>query len=214
MKSMMTEDKNTLYLGSQSQARQRLLEFAKINYALLSHGSDEVVDHAQGSFEQNVLAIAQHKMQTLFLPDKASVRADNLFALTADTLVRSTKTGKVLGKPENRTHAIEMLTIERDAPIEVVTGCCLEKFRYQNDHWEQQDRVHWTTGAVVEFCVDADAIDQYLATFPFILQCSGAGMVEDHGLSYLKSVNGSYTAVIGLPLYELRQALKQLGFFL
>jgi septum formation protein len=204
--------KDILYLGSQSQARQRLLEFAKINYALLSHGSDEIVDHTQGSFEENVLAIAQHKMQTLILPDKTSVASDYLFALTADTLVRNTKTGEVLGKPESREQAVEMLAIERDAPIQVVTGCCLEKFCYEQGRWQQQEKVHWATGAIVEFYIDIDEVDQYLDAFPFILQCSGAGTVEDHGLSYLKSVNGSYTAVMGLPLYELRQALKQLRF--
>ncbi|MDF3054428.1 MAG: yhdE [Gammaproteobacteria bacterium] len=204
--------KDILHLGSQSSARQRLLEFAKIRYALLTHASDEMVDHTQGSFEQNVLAIAKHKMETLILPSRASVASDKLFTLTADTLVRSTQTGKVLGKPNDRAHAIEMLQAERESPVEVVTGCCLEKFRYHNDRWEQQDAIHWATGAIVEFYVEAESVDQYLSTFPFILQCSGAGMVEDHGLSYLKSVNGSYTAVIGLPLYELRQALKQLGF--
>ena len=71
---------------------------------------------------------------------------------------------------------------------------------------------HWTTGAIIEFYVDHDSIDKYFATFPNVLQCSGAGVVEDHGLSYLKSISGSYTAVLGLPLYELRLALKKIGF--
>lgn len=204
--------KDTLYLGSQSQARQRLLDFANIDYQLLAHASDEEVDHAKDTFEKNVLAIAKHKMQTLILPEKNKVPTDYLFALTADTLIKSKQTGEVLGKPKDREHAIEMIMLERDAPVEVVTGCCLEKFYYRDNQWAQGDVEHWTTGAVVEFCVDNESIDQYLSTFPFILQCSGAGMVEDHGLSYLKSIQGSYTAVIGLPLYELRQALKRLSF--
>lgn len=204
--------KDILYLGSQSSARQRLLTFANIPYVVLCHGSDEIVDPAQKSFEQHVLAIAQHKMQMLLLPDKDSVCKEYLFAVTADTLVKSTKTGKVLGKPKDRADAVEMLTIERTTPVEVMTGCCVRKFYYEENDWKQKEAVDWVSGALMEFCVESDAVDHYLSTFPFILQCSGAGMVEEHGLSYLKSIQGSYTAVIGLPLYELRQALKQLGF--
>jgi septum formation protein len=206
----MTQD--TLYLGSQSKARQRLLEFANIKFKTLQHSSDEDVDHSQDTFEQNVLSIAKHKMQTLQLPNKDEVATDCLFALTADTLIKSTKTGEILAKPENHEHAIRMLALEREAPVEVMTGCCLEKFQYKNGGWQSTEKVHWTTGAVVEFYVDEESVDQYFSAFPDILKCSGAGMVEDHGLSYLKSIQGSYTGVIGLPLYELRQALKGFGF--
>jgi len=44
------------------------------------------------------------------------------------------------------------------------------------------------------------------------MYCCGAGMVEGFGASFLKSINGSYSAVIGLPLFELRDALKKLDF--
>lgn len=204
--------KDTLYLGSQSQARRRLLEFAQINYQLLTHGSDEELTHKPAAFNDYVLAIAAHKMQALVLPEPSAISTNYLYVLTADTLIRNPINGQILAKPNDRAHAIEMLTAERQAPMEVVTGCCLEKFSLCDNRWVRSDYAHWTTGATIEFCVDDDAMDRYFTAFPFVLQCSGAGMVEDHGLSYLKSVNGSYTAVIGLPLYELRQALKKMGF--
>lgn len=204
--------KDILYLGSQSRARQRLLELAQIEYQLLTHGSDEQLTDTLQTFPEKVLAIAQHKMRTLVLPPKSMVATDYLFALTADTLLQNTQNHHILGKPTNKEHAIQMLTLERQSPMEVVTGCCLEKFYYQQETWEPIDAEHWTTSALIEFSVDEDSIDRYLNTFPFFLQCSGAGVVEGHGLSYLKSIQGSYTAVIGLPLYELRQALKKLGF--
>ena len=34
----------------------------------------------------------------------------------------------------------------------------------------------------------------------------------DNG-EFLKELNGSYTAIVGLPLYEVREALEKLGFF-
>ena len=203
---------DTLYLGSQSPARRRLLDYAKINYQVISHESTEELTSAPATFQEHVLAIAQHKMQMLNLPDPTNVDLNYLYALTADTLVRNTLTGEIFGKPISRERAISMLTSERQAPVEVLTGCCLEKFDRHNNCWISSDSDHWVTGAIIEFYVDDDSIDKYLATFPNVLQCSGAGVVEDHGLSYLKNISGSYTAVLGLPLYELRLSLKKMGF--
>jgi septum formation protein len=201
-----------IYLGSQSSARRRLLEYAKINYQVIAHGSDEILSSTPATFHEQVLAIAQHKMQTLVLPDSAVVDGEYIYALTADTLVKNTSTGQIFGKPVDHDNAVAMLISERQAPVEVLTGCCLDKLCRRNNRWIRVDTAHWVTGAIIEFFVDADAIDQYFSTFPFALQCSGAGVVEDHGLSYLKSISGSYTAVLGLPLYELRLALKKMGF--
>ncbi len=201
-----------LYLGSQSSARRRLLDYAKIRYQIIAHGSNEELSEIPKTFSEHVLTIAQHKMQTLRLPDPASMNVDYLYALTADTLVRNTLTGNIFGKPIDRHQAISMLVSERQAPVEVLTGCCLEKFYCHNGRWTSSDSAHWVSGAIIEFNVDSDSVDQYLSIFPYVLQCSGAGVVEDHGLSYLKSISGSYTAVLGLPLYELRMALKKMGF--
>ncbi len=203
---------DSLYLGSQSLARRRLLDYAKINYQLISHGSNEQLTYTPHSFQEHVLAIAQHKMQSLNLPAPSSLNTNYLFALTADTLMRNTISGEIFGKPRDRNHAISMLTHERQGPIEVLTGCCLEKYDNHHNHWSMAESTHWVSGAIIEFYVDADSIEEYLSTFPYVLQCSGAGVVEEHGLTYLKSISGSYTAVLGLPLYELRAALKKMGF--
>ncbi|HVV67715.1 MAG TPA: Maf family protein [Gammaproteobacteria bacterium] len=201
-----------LYLASQSSARRRLLDYAKINYQVIAHGSDEVLTFTPSTFHEQVLAIAQHKMQTLVLPNAKTLDNEYIYVLTADTLVRNTVAGQIFGKPINRDDAIAMLTSERQAPVEVLTGCCLEKLHRQDHRWVSVDTAHWVTGATIEFHVDPEAVEQYFSIFPWALQCSGAGVVEDHGLSYLKSISGSYTAVLGLPLYELRLALKKMGF--
>lgn len=201
-----------LYLGSQSSARRRLLDYAKIRYQIIAHDSNEELSEIPKNFSEHVLTIAQLKMQHIRLPDASSHTGDYLYALTADTLVRNTLTGDIFGKPIDRQQAISMLTSERCAPVEVLTGCCLTKLGCHNGKWKNLDSAHWVSGAIIEFNVDSDSVDQYLTAFPYVLQCSGAGVVEDHGLSYLKSISGSYTAVLGLPLFELRMALKKMGF--
>jgi septum formation protein len=201
-----------LYLGSQSRARQTLLEYASIPFKTLEHGSDESYAHADGTLEHQVTTIAHGKMETLLLPDRADVAQDYLFVLTADSLVKDPRTKEAFGKPENRAHAIKMLEAERKGPIEVMTGCCLRKYIWQHNSWQVAIERLWATGAMIEFHVDASSVDRYFATRPVALHCAGAGAVEEHGLTYLKSINGSYTAVLGLPLYELRHELSGLGF--
>ncbi len=201
-----------LYLGSQSRSRQILLDYAGIPFKVLEHGSDESYAHADGTLEHQVTTIAHDKMQTLLLPDRSEVVHDYLFVLTADSLVKDPRTGEVFGKPENREHAIQMLEAERKGPIEVMTGCCLRKYMWQQDAWQLAEEKLWATGAMIEFYVDTASVDRYFATRPIAVHCAGAGAIEEHGLAYFKRINGSYTAVLGLPLYEVRQELGMLGF--
>jgi len=55
--------------------------------------------------------------------------------------------------------------------------------------------------------------DYYLEQIPHAINACGAGIIEDFGLNFLKTVNGSFTAILGLPLFELRKALTTMGFF-
>lgn len=42
---------------------------------------------------------------------------------------------------------------------------------------------------------------------------AGAYAIQGHAAAFIKSINGSYSAVMGLPLYETRSALEGLGYF-
>jgi septum formation protein len=204
--------KDILYLGSQSKSRQRLLEFADIPYKVLTHMSDEQPRQGINAFQDYVLAVAQGKMKALRLPEHTKTESEYIFALTADTLERNPTTSQIFGKPLNREHALKMLRAQRQGPIEVVTACCLEKFYRGEDGWQRGEYAHWVTTTQVEFYVDDSSIDTYFRMLPMAMQASGAAMVDEHGLRYLKSVNGSYTNVIGLPLYELCEQLRKMGF--
>lgn len=203
---------NILYLGSQSSSRHKLLQDAQVPFVVLGHTSDEVVNVHGLSFHEHVLAVARGKMKTLMLPDPTTVTSEYIFVLTADTLIRLSQTGTILGKPKDRVHAREMLEAESLEPLEIVTGCCLDKLQNVNGTWVVREQKHWVTAATAEFAVPSNEIETYLDKQPIALLCCGAGMVEGFGAQYLKSINGSYSSVIGLPLFELQSALKSLGF--
>lgn len=204
--------KDILYIGSQSPARQRLLQHVGIPFKVLVHTSDEQPRHGVNEFTDYVLAVAKGKMRALRLPEASKTEDEYIFTLTADTLIRNPFTSQIFGKPLNKDHAIKMLRSERQGPMEVVTACCLEKYYKQGDGWQRGESEHWVTLTKIEFFVDDDSIETYFKAFPGALQCSGAGMIEEHGLRYLKSISGSYTSVLGLPLYELCAYLRKLGF--
>jgi septum formation protein len=204
--------KDILYLGSQSKSRQRLLEQADIPFKVLTHMSDEQPRQGINAFQDYVLAVAQGKMRALRLPEPTKTDSDFIFALTADTLERNPVTSQIFGKPLNREHAAKMLRAQRQGPIEVVTACCLEKFYKHEDGWRRGEFAHWITTTQVEFYVDDASLDTYFKMLPGVMQASGAAMVDEHGLRYLKSISGSYTSVIGLPLYELCEQLRKMGF--
>lgn len=202
--------KDFLYLGSQSQGRRELLATAGINFKLLEHTSDESFDFANNDFYQGIQAIAQAKMDSLILPAADNHNTDYCYVVTADTLTRACDTGEILGKPQDKAHALTML--ERKGASEVVTGCCVRKYERQGTMWVTKYNHTWTNSTEIEFFVPQGYREYYLETIPQALYASGAGVVEGRGLLFLKSVNGCFASVTGLPLYEVRQALEFCGF--
>ena len=205
------ENKNILYLGSQSPPRQKLIANAGIKYKVLRHDSDECVAGTGLSFEEYVLAIAKEKMEHLILPDELK-DGKAVFVLTADTLVKSSKTNQILGKPKDEEDILRMHKLLCEEVAIVVTGCCIEKKVFKDDTWQVVDKRYLTAKTIVEFCVDEESSDLYLEKVPNVMNVSGAATIEGFGQNFLKSVDGSYSSVLGLPIYEVRKALEELGF--
>lgn len=201
-----------LYLGSQSLTRQKLLNEVGIPFVTVLHKSDEKVIKGDMSLENYVMEIAKEKMSLLDLPDKTQDEKNYRYVLTADTLVYIVSSGLILGKPENKEDAKTMLASMRNEELEVMTGCCLHKVEYNNGDWIVVDRSIWSSGALVEFNVDEDLIEKFFVKAPISLVAAGSATIEGYGQLFFKKINGSYTAVLGLPLFELHQELKRMGF--
>lgn len=206
----MAKTKDILYLGSQSSVRQRLLKTAGIKFNVLEHQSDECGVELEKDFGKYVLGIAKHKMESLDLPKIEEYKKNAIFVLTADTLVKVDD--HVLGKPEDLDDAKRMLEHMFNKSTEVLTGVCLEKKIFQDGRWLINAEKNWVTSAIIEFWVDEENYDNYFRRLPEAIFSCGAGRIEDFGQNFVKSINGSYTTILGLPMFELRQALKELGF--
>jgi len=200
-----------LYLASQSLSRQELLRLAGIPFELISHTSDECVV-GPADFEGHVQAVARDKMSCTTLPESAKTY-DQVFVMTADTLVQTCDTKELLGKPTDRDDARRMLTLLHREDARVVTAVCLAKQAWRNNAWQLLGQQECCVGANISFKVEPHEIETYLAQEPHALHAAGSAVIERVGLRHLKSLDGSFTAVLGLPLYQVSALLDAMGFF-
>jgi septum formation protein len=200
---------NILYFGSKSKPRRMLLEEAQIPFVVVDQDADETKCDWGMPLPQLVLSIALYKMQHVLLPD-GKHEGDMCFVLTADTMSHDA-TGKIHGKPVDRDDAIAKIRAARDGSF-LCTAFCLDRKVWDSGKWVTQERVANIVSANFIYYVADEWIDYYLEHTPY-LEVSGGIAVENFGNQFLKTVSGSYSTIIGLPLFEIRQALEQLGFY-
>jgi septum formation protein len=200
--------KNTLLLGSKSPSRQMLLNLAQIPFTLIGQDADETLCDWALPLPEIVTHIARFKMEHVQLP--AGFDGQVCFVLTADTLTQD-KNGAVQGKPVDRDDAIAKIKSSR-VGSNLCTAFCLDKKIWRNNQWQLIERIEQVVHAEYLFVLPDEWIDIYLDT-SIAMDTAGAITVEAFGAQFLKVVNGSYSAIIGLPLFEVREALAKLGFF-
>lgn len=211
--------KNILFFGSKSQSRRMLLEESQIPFIVVDQNADESQCDWGIPLPQLVLNIAIYKMQHVVLP-AGTHEGQVCYVLTADTMSHD-KTGTIHGKPVDRADAIAKIKAARDGSF-LCTAFCLDKKVWRparrsfseggTDAWVIEERIADIVFAEFLYIVPDDWIEIYLEETPY-LDVSGAIAVEKFGNQFLKTIQGSYSTIVGLPLFEVRQALEKLGFF-
>jgi len=200
--------KKTLHLASQSYSRQQLLKESQIPFTLLAQDADESACDWGLPIDQVVAAISLYKMEQVILP--AGAEGDVMFVITADTLSQDAN-GMIQGKPKDRDDAIAKIKQAREGSV-LCTGFCLDKKIYRDGAWIIAERIHEVVRAEYLFYVPDNWIDTYLEK-SIGLSCSNGIAVELFGAQFLKYIRGSYSTIVGLPMYEVREALERIGFF-
>jgi septum formation protein len=200
--------KNKLYLGSKSQTRQRILNEANIDFILVDQDADEAKCDWGLPLKQLVESIAVYKMQHVCLPE--GKENEVCFVLTADTLAQDLDE-TIQGKPINRDDAIKKIISARSGS-RLATAFCLEKRIFISGQWETQDRTIECVETRYIFDIPDQFIDEYLKQ-TIALKVAGGMYIEEYGCQFLKLVDGSYSTILGLPMYELRIVLQKLGYW-
>lgn len=202
--------KNVLYLASKSPSRKYLLEQARIPFVVVPQDANEKSCDWTRPVQELVLTIAEFKMAHAQVPNP-DLDGQRIFVLSADTLTQDNQ-GRVYGKPENYEEAVKTIKAIREG-AQVVTGVCVERRIAVAGAWVCEERLVTFVVTQIDLAIADDEIDTYFREHPIALQAAGAVAVEEYGMQYVQAMRGSPTNVIGLPLCEVRQLLKKLGFF-
>jgi len=186
-----------LYLASHSPRRRELLAQLNIRYQLLSVSVDERPRPGE-SVTALVVRLAAEKAQAGAA--QIATTLSSIPVLGADTLV--VVDGEPLGKPANRAAALAMLARLSGREHQVLSGIAIVL-----------DGVCHTrlVSSRVTFCTisDDEAAAYWRSGEPS--DKAGGYAIQGRGARFVQQIVGSYSGVMGLPLYETAELLQQLG---
>lgn len=191
---------HTLYLASSSPRRYRLLSDLGYHIHTLRADIDET-PHTHESAETYVQRMAQEKNQAaLHCWQQQHSHEPEFPIITADTCVALNH--RILGKPLTIEHAKSMLKTLSGNTHQVLTAVCIY-FQGKQVHTLQTSHVHFKT-------LSEQEIQHYLNSGEPMDKAGAYGIQGLAGV-FIEHLEGSFTGVMGLPVYETCQLLKQLG---
>ncbi len=182
-----------ILLASRSPRRRELLDQIGVQYRVMPVDVDESRLPGEAA-EVYVERVTRSKALA------AREREPSLPVLAADTAV--VLDGKPLGKPRDEAHAVEMLLALSGRTHQVMSGVALLHERELHYRLslsevtfapltEDQARAYWATGE------PADKAGSYA--------------VQGRAALFIRHISGSYSGIMGLPLYETGELLGEAG---
>lgn len=188
-------DTPSIILASKSPRRRYLLEKAGLQFSVIPSNFEE----------KSVIATSPRSYVETLARSKAldiSAKYPDSWVIGADTIVLID--GNILGKPVSSTDARAMLESLNNRTHQVLTGFCI---CHGNSNRIFSDIV---ATDVLFKKLSAREIEWYIETGePF--DKAGAYAIQGLGMLLVKSINGSYTNVVGLPVCEVMESLIQEG---
>ena len=183
-----------LILASRSPRRKDLLEQVGIPIEIRPSSVNEkkvAEDHPE-NYARTLSRLKAEETARTFPGD---------WVLGADTIV--VVQNKILGKPETESHAFEMLSELNNREHKVVTGFCLS-----NRDLGQQFTQSVETRVLFKNCTKEELFWYIKTGEPF--GKAGAYAIQGKGAFLVKSITGSYTNVVGLPVCEVIDQMNSL----
>jgi len=200
-------ERPSIYLASKSPRRQELLRQLGVEFEelLLREQAGRRRDVAEESRKDEApleyvkriarlkASVGWHRMARRGLPAKPVLGADTEVVLE----------GAALGKPGDAAGAVAMLAALSGRTHDVVTAVAVR--------WETQLAAAVSTSRVTFRAIRHDEIERYVATGePF--GKAGGYAIQGKGAVFVQHLEGSYSGVMGLPLYETAALLERIGY--
>lgn len=180
-----------IVLASASPRRSELMALAGISCEVLPADICEDVLHGEQPTE-HVMRLSREKSQVV------AGKTDGRFFIGADTVV--VLDGRIMGKPVDESEAFEMLSELSGRTHEVITGFTVfDRETSSCVSQNVQTEVFFKT-------LTSREINGYIAT-GCPMDKAGAYAIQGGAVHFIRSICGSYTNVIGLPMTELYEVL-------
>ena len=195
VKSLLAERFSDIILASASPRRAELLKQIGLDFQVCPSGFSETVATPTSPAEV-VEELALKKAQTV------GRRFNRGLIIGADTVVAINR--KIIGKPENNRHAIEILSQLSENHHEVVTGVSLLDLEKERQIvWSERTQVHFRKlreSEILEYVSSHDVSDK-----------AGAYGIQEKAAAFVSRIEGCYFNVVGLPLASLVEKLWELS---
>lgn len=188
----MFNPNNVIVLASNSPRRRDLLQQMRYKHRFVSL-----------EVEENYPS----DMPVEDVPEYLAIKKSNAYhslhinevLLTADTDV--IYNNQVLGKPKSKQEALEKLLILSGQTHKVITGVCLKN---------EQKLISFTALTTVTFYeIKPSEIEYYLSHYNVMDKAGAYAIQEWIGLIGVKSIEGEYNNIVGLPTAHLHQVMQK-----
>ena len=189
-----------LYLASGSPRRAQLLAQIGLHISKITSDIDETPQEGELALAYTERMAWQKSEQALALFVAAHGAEPKLPVLTADTSVAID--GLILGKPNNHAHAVEMLCMLSGRSHQVISSVVV---------WHQGQRTQTTQISEVTFRPLTEAEIQAYVDSGEADDKAGAYGIQGAAAVFIEHLSGSFSGVMGLPLFETAALLRQLN---
>jgi septum formation protein len=187
----MNETKHSFVLASASPRRIELLNNIKIfPKKIYSSEINEDINNKENP-KKYCVRVAKNKAL------KVLEKYPEEYVLSADTIVFCGN--KIYLKPKDKEEAKEFLTFFSERKHNVLTCLCLAK--------KNLIKVKMVITKITFKRLNKHEIEEYLSTNEW-KDKAGAYAIQGYAEKFIKRINGSYSNVVGLPLFETFNILK------
>ncbi|MDH5766318.1 MAG: Maf family nucleotide pyrophosphatase [Gammaproteobacteria bacterium] len=183
-----------IILASASPRRKKLLEQIGVSCLVAPVHINEIPGSAELA-ENFVVRMALEKASA-----GQAVNETNLPVLGSDTIVQINK--QILGKPDNKQHALDMLMALSGHSHQVLTAVAIV-----ND--VKQQYLLNVTDVYFRKLKEKEILAYWETREP--VDKAGAYGIQGRAAQFIERIDGSYSGVMGLPLFETAQLLKEFG---
>ena len=204
--SILTE-RTSVYLASKSPRRQDLLRQIDVEFEELlvreargrrrdivevPRKDEPPLDYVR-RIARTKASVGWHRMNRRNLPPRPVLAADTEVVID----------GAVLGKPGDAAEAIAMLERLSARTHAVLTALAVR--------WHARLMLAVSTSHVTFRALARDEVERYVATGEPFDKAGGYG-IQGRAAAFIRHLDGSYSGVMGLPLFETTEILTKIGY--